>query len=472
MKPGDRIEFRAPHEALGALDPSGVSLLAGSVGDIAVVVDADGAVLDVAFATGDPTGLGTAGWIGRDWGDLVTSESRQKLIEVLAAARNHEVPRWRQVNHPSAAGDVPVRYIAVAMGDKGHVLAIGQDERAASLLQQKLIQAQQSIERDYIKLRQTEARYRLLFDLDSDAVLVVEADTRRIREANPAAAHVTKIKPGAIVGRALSSLFSAATQESVLAYLGSVSAAEGADPLDVVLADGETAVEVSATPFRQDRTSFFLVRMRMPADLTGSMAGAQRLRRLIDELPDAFVVTDARMRIVSLNAAFLDMTQEVSAARLSGSSIADFLGRSGIDVDMIIDQLREHRVLRNLATIVRGKNGAVEDVELSAVVMPDGDGEGFGFSIRGVGPRAREVQSVDREVPRSVEQLTELVGRMSLKDIVRESTDLIERLCIEAALEYTSDNRASAAEILGVSRQSLYSKLHRHGLGNLVVEDE
>ncbi len=61
---------------------------------------------------------------------------------------------------------------------------------------------------------------------------------------------------------------------------------------------------------------------------------------------------------------------------------------------------------------------------------------------------------------------------MSLKEIVRESTDLIERLCIEAALTYTSDNRASAAEILGVSRQSLYSKLHRHGLGNLVPDGD
>jgi len=68
--------------------------------------------------------------------------------------------------------------------------------------------------------------------------------------------------------------------------------------------------------------------------------------------------------------------------------------------------------------------------------------------------------------------LTDLVGRMSLKDIVRESTDLIERLCIEAALSYTSDNRASAAEILGLSRQSLYSKLHRYGLGNLAGDGE
>ncbi|NCX89735.1 MAG: hypothetical protein EBX02_11665, partial [Betaproteobacteria bacterium] len=41
---------------------------------------------------------------------------------------------------------------------------------------------------------------------------------------------------------------------------------------------------------------------------------------------------------------------------------------------------------------------------------------------------------------------------------------VIERLCIEAALVMTKDNRASAAEMLGLSRQSLYTKLRRYGL--------
>ena len=99
------------------------------------------------------------------------------------------------------------------------------------------------------------------------------------------------------------------------------------------------------------------------------------------------------------------------------------------------------------------------------------NGDCYGFTIRSVGRRLRGAPAAIGDVPRSVGQLTELVGRMSLKEIVRESTDMIERLCIEAALVYTSDNRASAAEVLGVSRQSLYSKLHRHGLGNLVSGD-
>jgi DNA-binding NtrC family response regulator len=76
----------------------------------------------------------------------------------------------------------------------------------------------------------------------------------------------------------------------------------------------------------------------------------------------------------------------------------------------------------------------------------------------------------NHSLPRSVEQLTELVGRVSLKELVRETTDVIERLCIEAALELTGDNRASAAEMLGLSRQSLYVKLRRYGLGDLAPD--
>ncbi|MEL6199783.1 MAG: helix-turn-helix domain-containing protein, partial [Pseudomonadota bacterium] len=70
----------------------------------------------------------------------------------------------------------------------------------------------------------------------------------------------------------------------------------------------------------------------------------------------------------------------------------------------------------------------------------------------------------ESSLPRSVEQMTELVGRVPLKELIRETTDILERLCIEAALRTTGGNRASAAEMLGLSRQSLYVKLRRYGL--------
>jgi transcriptional regulator PpsR len=104
--------------------------------------------------------------------------------------------------------------------------------------------------------------------------------------------------------------------------------------------------------------------------------------------------------------------------------------------------------------------------------VPHGEQRCMGFTIRHVGQRLAAEPRAARNLPRSVEQLTELVGRVSLKELVRESTDLIERLCIEAALELTRDNRASAAEMLGLSRQSLYVKLRRYGLGDLSPDGE
>ena len=70
----------------------------------------------------------------------------------------------------------------------------------------------------------------------------------------------------------------------------------------------------------------------------------------------------------------------------------------------------------------------------------------------------------EQSLLRSVDEFTRLVGKVPLKELVRESTDIIERLCIEAALQLNGDNRAGAAEMLGLSRQSLYIKLHRYGL--------
>jgi transcriptional regulator PpsR len=127
--------------------------------------------------------------------------------------------------------------------------------------------------------------------------------------------------------------------------------------------------------------------------------------------------------------------------------------------------------VRLFATQLRGEFGSSSDVEICAVSVAEGEEPCFGFTIRDVGQRVTFERQASRKKPRSVEQLTELVGRVPLKDLVRDSTDMIEKLCIEAALEITGDNRASAAEILGLSRQGLYAKLRRYGLGELASAD-
>jgi len=132
--------------------------------------------------------------------------------------------------------------------------------------------------------------------------------------------------------------------------------------------------------------------------------------------------------------------------------------------------LRESGSVRLFATSLRGEFGSVVDVEICAARAEMADEPLYGFLIRNVESRIGARR--EGALPRSVEQLTELVGRVPLKDLVRETTDVIERLCIEAALELTGDNRASAAEMLGLSRQSLYVKLRRYGMGDLDGGDD
>ncbi|MBN9990625.1 hypothetical protein JND45_14920, partial [Listeria monocytogenes] len=129
------------------------------------VLDGDGTIRDVAVANPDLLRQGFGDWQGKRWDSLVGVDSTGKIEEMLADIGDAGPPRWRQVNHTTPNGDVPIRYLVMKIGQEGGAIAIGRDMRAAAAIQQRLLQTQQSLERDYIKLRQAEARYRLLFDL-------------------------------------------------------------------------------------------------------------------------------------------------------------------------------------------------------------------------------------------------------------------------------------------------------------------
>ncbi len=103
---------------------------------------------------------------------------------------------------------------------------------------------------------------------------------------------------------------------------------------------------------------------------------------LIEKLPDGFVVTDLSGLILEANAAFLDLAQAASTEQVRGKSLGDWLGRMGIDFPSLTASLREHGTVRNFPTIVRGGFGITETVEVSAVLVEDGELPCYGFVLR------------------------------------------------------------------------------------------
>jgi transcriptional regulator PpsR len=304
-------------------------------------------------------------------------------------------------------------------------------------------------------------------------VLIVDAANRRILEANPAASRLLGDTGKRVTGSSIFDAFDGASRRAIDTLFGAVAAAGNGDEIAVQSAQGGRPFRLGASLFREGRSNYFLLRLQ-PGEGEAQSGSLQQKRsrvlELVESAPDGFVVTDMSGVILLANRAFLDAVQLATEEQVKGESLDRWLGRPGVDFTLMINQLREHRTLRLFATMLRGEYGLTTDVEICAVAVPDGEEPCCGFTIRDVGQRLSSERRAGVERPRSVEQLTELVGRVPLKDLVRESTDMIERLCIEAALELTRDNRASAAEILGLSRQSLYAKLHRHGLADIDTE--
>lgn len=437
--------------------------------DVALVVDRKGVIREVTCSNDDLRDAIDDKWRGRPWADTVTAETRPKIEALLKDAAQQIEPRWRQVNHPSSQGpDIPISYSAVRVGGSGRIMAVGRDLRPVATLQQRLVNAQQSMEREYAKLRHAETRYRMLFQIASEAVLVVDVSSGRVIEANPAAADLLQAPMRRLIGHSLAEHFDDDGRAALESLLAAARVAGRADEVRVGLADGSREFRVSASLFREDRSSYLLV--RAASIVTGDAATASvgsRVLDLVETLPDGFVVTDGEGRVLSANRAFLDMAELSSEQQALNATLDRWLGRPGVDLNVLLASLREHGTVRMFSTAIQGSHGSKADVEICAVAAPRGKDGSYGFSIRDVSSRLSGAPRREQELPRSVKQMTELVGRVPLKDLVRETTDMIERLCIEAALELSNDNRATAADLLGLSRQSLYAKLHRYGLGAL-----
>ncbi|KQW74188.1 MULTISPECIES: transcriptional regulator PpsR [unclassified Methylibium] len=472
--------FDEPSLSLGDLDAEAAGRLIAASSDVALIVDGEGIIRDLAFGNDELSKAGYQDWLGKSWAQTVTVESRPKVEALLRELGGKGAPKWRHINHPSADGaDLPLLYAAVPVGSKGHALAVGRsvafgrDLRANAALQQRLVSAQQSMERDYWRMRHMETRYRVLFQVSSEPVLILDAATLKLEDANPAA---SKLLGDATqrAGWSLARAFDAAGQAAVDELFAAVRATGRSDTVKARLGKDGSEWTVSASLFRQEKSSHFLVRLsalRHAAELP-KPSPKDMLLRLVESAPDGFVVTDLDGLILTANQAFLDLAQLATEEQARGVSLEKWLGRTGVDLSVLISNLRQRGAVRLFATSMRGEYGSTSEVEISAVAVTEGEQPCLGFTIRDVGRRLPSDARASREVPRSVGQMTELVGRVPLREIVRDTTDLIEQLCIEAALQLTRDNRASAAEMLGLSRQSLYVKLRRYGLGDATVESE
>ena len=456
---------------LPVLGAESLSRLIGQASDIALLVDKKGVVLDVSVGRSVLTALGCQSWLGKPWLDTVTPESRGKVTDLLNPKTASPEVTWRHINHPVNGGeDVAIQYTAMPL-DQGHMLLLGRDLEALASLQRRLVETQQSMERDYVRLRHVESRYRVLLDTSREPVLLIDSGNFKVIDSNLSAQALLKDSNRRLVGKDVLECFEPSGWEDLRASMRMALATGRVEMCRARFLAAASEATVSLTVFRQEGGPQILLRIfSQDAAVEGEHRQTATLsQEVVQKAPWGVLLTDRHGRIEVVNDELLHMMGALSAAQVQGQLLEDWLKRGGVDWGVLSTHLRQQEQVRAFATELRAFSGLSINVEIDAVRLSDKEAK-FALFVRDVERRRQEeTPSASFGLAGSVSELSHLVGRMPMKDIVGETVDMIERRCIQAALTLTQNNRASAAEMLGVSRQSLYVKLRRFGM---VSEDD
>jgi transcriptional regulator PpsR len=452
---------------LPPLSADKLAQLIGVASDIALVITHQGTVQSVSVGWDELAVLGCSDWIGRPWADTVTSESRIKITDMLASPSNGQRGRWRQVNHPSSQGrEIPLEYTVLQINDK-LLLALGRGMEAVASLQQRLIESQQKLERDYQRLRHMEGKSRILFETATEPSFTVDGATQRVLELNPSAQALLGQGTKRLQDRDVLEYFEPASHDEVLSLLRMAQATGRVEMGRARVLDHDKEVTLSAKAFPSDQGAQVLLRclgQESRPHQDPQESDRAWMQEALERAPDGWILADRQGVILSANAEFLSQMGAISLAQLQGQPLERWLERGSVDWGVLQTNVRQLGYVRNFATELKTFSGLNLAVEITALTLSDPQANWMLYvhdihRLRQANSPAKAAGMAD-----SVAQLAQLVGRMPMKDIVGETNEMIERMCILAALDLTRNNRASAAEMLGLSRQSLYVKLRRFGL--------
>jgi transcriptional regulator PpsR len=443
-------------ESLSEWAPELARTMVSLGGDIALVIDDHGVVQRVDQRASTPLASDAHTWIGQNWKDTVTIESKSKVESLIAEACATSATRKREVNHCVSDGaTIPVAYTAMRLGAHGPILAVGRDLGISAELQQKFMGAQKEMERTYAHARQAEARYRLLFQVATDAVIVVDGSTLNIIEANQSASELFDLSPSQVVGKNALFAFEHHSRDIVSAALTSALQSGQSTETRAQLVGRVSTTSVTATPFRVMEAQQLLVRIRTTEQLGSSGNLGATLARLVDSASDGVAVTDVDGGVLVANPAFLKLVQASTEASVRGRPLSDWLSLPNAPFAELLARVSHEGMTGYVPSQVLTQDALVKPVEVAATLLSEIDPPCIGFSIRLAPSPSGEIAVTVEPMQAAVKVLCDQVGSEALPELMRRASEMLQRNFIRMAMERAGADLNKAATMLGINRQQL-----------------
>ena len=309
---------KADHEALRLREEQYRAIFEGSA-DALVLWSRDVRIVDVNTAFTRLYGYSRDEIIGSTFGDRLPTLDVARRIRMMQRALEGETGQLetRTIRKNGEAFDVEIRYLPIQHRGEPHVLAIARD-----ITERK---------RAEDALRASDERYRLLFEMESAAVVLVDAQTLQLVDVNIAAVQMYGYSREEL-------LRMTATDLSNEPHVTASSIRGGSGALNIALRwhrhrDGTAfPVEITANRLELDGREIVLATIR---DITERKRAEQALRdseeqyrAIFNASADALVLRDADFRIVDVNATYEAMSgyrrdEVVGADRVFANPPAD-----------------------------------------------------------------------------------------------------------------------------------------------------
>ena len=450
------------------LDQAATADLISRLCDFAIVISRDGEIIQTMTSPFLVPRLDMSSWKGRRFTDTLTKESVPKFETRLAEFKAGQKDiRPVELNHRATdqQAELPVRYTYHSAASDGSTLLLGSDLRPVAEMQQQLVEAQIALESDYDARREHEIRLRVLMDSSDVATVFISLDTGAISSCNSAAEVLLGRSRNELIDTYFAMEFAEEGQTGLIDRMVTAASDASMGAILAKSAQGGRSYRIDATLFRGTSSQMLLCKIE-PEESTQEPVDqlATHLVSFFHKGVDPIVFVNMSGQILSANEAFVSLANVTHAQTLSGRSMSEFFSRGSVDLNVILESARRNGKMRLYSTKILNEHGDERPVEISTTQIRTEREPICVLLLR----NARRVETISTPTSQmseaEINSVVELIGSQSLKDIVARSTDVVEKMCIETAIGMTSNNRVAAAEMLGLSRQSLYVELRKYDL--------
>ncbi len=222
-----------------------------------------------------------------------------------------------------------------------------------------------------------------LFSASSEAVMILDAASDKILQANPSAAALLRTTRTALIGTRFLSAFESSSSAEIDRHTRLARTSGSSDVMAVRARGGRIELRARISLVRAASQSYFLVRLE-PAvceALTMSAGPGSAVLEVIDGAPVGFLITEAGFHVDYANRAFIEMAGVNSEAEVRGSPLTRWLRLSEADLGQLAQQLSAREATSRVTTQLCSAGNRSRRVELCAIPVADGEHTWWGFTV-------------------------------------------------------------------------------------------